>query len=441
MITDLKTLKYITYRRFSDSSSTFFPWEFFLKKNMFLENAEWKIIKKTLLNRNKSLYVHIPFCITECLYCACFKKKISTWDDLGKYIRYILKELKMYFELNNFEKLFFETLVFGWGTPSILSVDNLDILFEWIYSYIAKESLRQVSFEVAPYLLNFPKIDILKKHWVNRISFWIQSFDKEVLTRNNRPYISFEKINFLLDYAKKIWIECVWDLMIWLKWQDLKICIQDYKSIISLWLDDFTINYFYSNKETKYTDSINSFKTKKEFQKIAKTFPHNSWNSILLQEKLIEQDYCYTLIWLWIWAISIFDWVFLTKKSDFVVYYNNLDIWNFPIDSSLFLDKKYIFVKYLSQKISDKKISLNKVDNILLQKFYSDFSEELSFLQQKGIIALDEKYLYFLKDILTTQIYFSTFFSELISLEELKKVDNFENRELSIFIAWLIDEL
>lgn len=68
-------------------------------------------------------------------------------------------------------------------------------------------------------LLTFSQLDILKSGWVTRISFWIQTFDAEILRVHARVSKNYEKLWSYIEYAKKIGFEKInFDLIYDLIW-------------------------------------------------------------------------------------------------------------------------------------------------------------------------------------------------------------------------------
>ncbi len=71
----------------------------------------------------KHLYVHIPFCSYKCPYCDFFS--ITHPFDKEIYLKALIKELSLY----SFLSFDIETLYFGGGTPSSLSIKDWEFLF------------------------------------------------------------------------------------------------------------------------------------------------------------------------------------------------------------------------------------------------------------------------------------------------------------------------
>ena len=74
------------------------------------------------------LYIHVPFCIRKCHYCA-FASQSLTHDDSKRYLAALSKEL--FWAKKNLRP---RTLFLGGGTPSCLDNGDLEKLFDLIQS-------------------------------------------------------------------------------------------------------------------------------------------------------------------------------------------------------------------------------------------------------------------------------------------------------------------
>ena len=117
-----------------------------------------------------SLYIHIPFCKNICTYCD-FPKVFSNTCSRKEYLEVLLNELKQKKITNKFK-----TIYIGGGTPSILNEDELDLLLSSLTPYLAPDY--EFSIEANPDSLTERKIQILKKHKVNRVSLGVESTSK-----------------------------------------------------------------------------------------------------------------------------------------------------------------------------------------------------------------------------------------------------------------------
>lgn len=135
------------------------------------------------------LYIHIPFCRKICPYCDFFKMVVSnSYQD--KYIDYLVKDLN---NLKIEENALIDTIYIGGGTPSSLSINNLERLLKVISKKI--KSISEFTVELNPEDIDYKLIKVLRKYPVNRISIGIQTFNKKFQTLLNR----FSDFNDMLE--------------------------------------------------------------------------------------------------------------------------------------------------------------------------------------------------------------------------------------------------
>ena len=75
-----------------------------------------------------SLYIHVPFCATRCVYCDFFSNTDTRYKE--PYLRAIEKEMELRGEYIDDDTL--ETIYLGGGTPSRLSGKDLERIFNAI---------------------------------------------------------------------------------------------------------------------------------------------------------------------------------------------------------------------------------------------------------------------------------------------------------------------
>ncbi len=81
-----------------------------------------------------------------------------------------------------------ETIYFGGGTPSILSENELESIFETIYKNYSTSSIKEITLEANPDDLTKEKLAFLKSTPINRFSIGVQSFFEEDLRLMNRAH-------------------------------------------------------------------------------------------------------------------------------------------------------------------------------------------------------------------------------------------------------------
>ena len=124
----------------------------------------------------RHLYVHVPFCLQICPYCS-FYKEASDRHKTQPFLDALLKELGLAGILPGVETIFF-----GGGTPTALSVRQLAYLLEGLRNALDFANLAEWTFEMNPATVSLEKARLLKSFGVNRISMGVQSFDAGLLT-------------------------------------------------------------------------------------------------------------------------------------------------------------------------------------------------------------------------------------------------------------------
>src|SRR3974377_1957523 len=133
------------------------------------------------------LYVHIPFCPKVCPYCS-FYKEASGRNKTQAFLDSILLDLER--RLCEMHGCRLETIFFGGGTPSALSVKQLDFLLSGLHQRLDISGLREWTLEMNPATVSLEKAQILCEFGVNRISMGVQSWDPEILNRLCRGYFA-----------------------------------------------------------------------------------------------------------------------------------------------------------------------------------------------------------------------------------------------------------
>lgn len=172
-----------------------------------------------------SIYIHIPFCKSICSYCD-FCKFYYNSDLVDKYLDCLKREITQ-----KYKNEIIETLYIGGGSPSSLSINQLNKLFS-ITDDIQKHDNIEFTIECNVTDITLEKLELFKKHKVNRISIGVQSFDTDVLTFLERNYTKTDIIK-CINLVKKYFDNINIDLIYAVCNEDLNILKRD----IELFLD------------------------------------------------------------------------------------------------------------------------------------------------------------------------------------------------------------
>ena len=151
------------------------------------------------------VYIHIPFCRKKCNYCDFFSLGNSE-EHINEYIKKLIKEI----ETSDIIEHKVDTIFFGGGTPSILSISQLEKILSAITKKIHIENNAEITLETNPCTNN--NFQELNQIGFNRISFGVQSANNNELKFLGRLH-TFEE--FLKDYneARKYFGNINLDLM------------------------------------------------------------------------------------------------------------------------------------------------------------------------------------------------------------------------------------
>ena len=135
------------------------------------------------------LYVHIPFCPKVCPYCS-FYKEASDRNKTQAFLDSVLLDLDR--RLEKVASCRIETIFFGGGTPSALSVKQLEFLLSGLHRRLDLTGVREWTLEMNPATVSLEKAQMLRDFGVNRISMGVQSWDPEMLNRLGRVHSALQ---------------------------------------------------------------------------------------------------------------------------------------------------------------------------------------------------------------------------------------------------------
>ena len=132
----------------------------------------------------RHLYFHVPFCPKLCPYC-CFYVETGAKNKTTAFLDALLREVdaaKASYDVRP------ETIYFGGGTPSALTVEQLEYLLGGLRDRLDLSALREWTFEVNPATVRPEKARVLRAAGVSRISLGVQSWDDALLKTLGRVH-------------------------------------------------------------------------------------------------------------------------------------------------------------------------------------------------------------------------------------------------------------
>lgn len=126
-----------------------------------------------------SIYVHIPFCRSQCLYCGCNSIPCTDGDVIGGYVAALVHEMEHVLSRVDRRRGVVQ-LHFGGGTPGLLSEPQVDAILTAVSSHVGFADGAELSIELDPRNTREGFLGFLKSRGFNRVSFGVQDLDADV---------------------------------------------------------------------------------------------------------------------------------------------------------------------------------------------------------------------------------------------------------------------
>tara|TARA_R110002124_G_scaffold123906_1_gene282812 strand:+ start:2549 stop:3688 length:1140 start_codon:yes stop_codon:yes gene_type:complete len=139
------------------------------------------------------IYLHIPFCKQACSYCDFYF--VTKTDQQAVFVDALVKEIKDK-KASSYSSETVETIYFGGGTPSLLSVAQIERILAAIRKTFQLD-LKEVTIELNPDDVTREYLAGLKSLGVHRVSMGVQTFDEELLRFMNRTHTAEEALKCL----------------------------------------------------------------------------------------------------------------------------------------------------------------------------------------------------------------------------------------------------
>lgn len=321
----------------------------------------------------KSCYIHIPFCNTICSYCD-FCKQFYNKKKVKEYLEYLEEEIK-----STYKKEELDTIYIGGGTPSCLDLEELEQLFT-ITDSLKKSKNYEFTIEGNFSSTTKEKLELYKKHGVNRLSLGIESINKEnqkFLERNEDKDEIIEKIKLMRDLG---FSNINVDLIYALPQETMEVLKEDLDFITSLKVEHISTYSLIIEEHTKL-----------KIKKVKN-----------IEEELDEQMYFYISKYLTTKGYNHYEISNFSKEGyesrHNNCYWNNEEYYGFGLGASSYIGNirktnTRSLEEYKNQKEIEKE-TLTEEDKI-------EYEVLLNLRLSKGInlIAFEEKYHKKLEDI------------------------------------------
>lgn len=151
------------------------------------------------MRNDLGLYLHIPFCMKKCGYCDFLSWK-GTEEEQEIYVQSLIREIGSYEEFAKNYKV--STVFVGGGTPSILTGEQMERIFDAISKVFWLEKRPEITLEMNPGTVTVEKLKAYKRAGVNRLSMGLQSVKNENLKMLGRVH-TYEEFLHSYELARQ----------------------------------------------------------------------------------------------------------------------------------------------------------------------------------------------------------------------------------------------
>lgn len=193
------------------------------------------------------IYLHIPFCKTRCAYCDFYST--THLDRQERYIQALCKELEIRHDYLQGANI--ETVYFGGGTPSQLSIRSLQQVFQTIKQIYGLKHCHEITLEANPDDLTPEYVSQLSQLPINRISIGIQTFQDNTLQLLHRRHTATQAIEAVKRCREAGFKNISIDLMYGLPGETIESWISDIRQAISLQVEHISAYHLIYEERTR----------------------------------------------------------------------------------------------------------------------------------------------------------------------------------------------
>lgn len=255
--------------------------------------------------REIGIYVHIPFCMSKCIYCD-FNSFAKKDECIELYIKSLIKEIEEYAKVN--KDILVKTIYIGGGTPSYIKEKYIKEIINTIKQNFEIIKDAEITIEVNPGTVNKRKMECYYKSGINRLSIGLQSSNDKLLKLIGRVH-KFEDFLETVRIAQAVGFTNInADCMIGLPTQNIYDIEETLNVLINLRLTHISVYSLIIEPNTPIEKKINSGELKLPDEEIER---YMYW---FAKRKLEENGYLH-------YEISNFAKPLFRSK-------HNLDCWN-----------------------------------------------------------------------------------------------------------------
>jgi len=147
--------------------------------------ARWRARQDLDSDPGLSLYLHIPFCHTRCLFCGCHTLGRRSDETVQRYLDALVREMHLAAAAAG-ERRPVRQAALGGGTPNYITAAQTLRLLRALRTVFDVADGAELSVEVDPRTATREKLDVFLDQGFNRFSLGVEDFSRPVLTAVNR---------------------------------------------------------------------------------------------------------------------------------------------------------------------------------------------------------------------------------------------------------------
>lgn len=381
-------------------------------------------------NKNLFSYIHIPFCTSKCKYCRFASFGTLESFKVNLYVSKLINEIKKTnlssFDLNK-KGILLNSIYFWWGTPSILSINDLDNIIKEINKKIIFSDNIEINIEATPVTINKKNLQWWHNIWINRLSCWVQTLNNSSLIeiwRGEKGDI-INSLNCIKEYLlKNIWnlnmsIDFIIGLPYVKKWEikkNIEFILKEYDFIkhVSVYMleeyydipkevDSNFDNITYPNNWNKLWIKEDEYLA--EYIEIKEFLKNNGFNSYEISNFAKKWYECKhnksywnhsKMLAFWLWAHGFNGKYRYSNSESFSWYYSWKKDSEKLINNDLFIEKMMFQLRtsWLTEEVYNK-LNLQKIEEFIKTWYLQKKSNKIILLD-KWVLVLD----YILSEIL-----------------------------------------
>lgn len=201
-----------------------------------------------------SIYIHVPYCKTRCIYCDFFTQ--TNFNSKSDYVSALLQEIAL--RKNFFSGDTVNTIYFGGGTPSLLSISDIESILSAVYECFTVGEKAEITLEANPDDISRKYLNDLKKRLFTRLSIGVQSFHDQELSFLNRRHSASAAIE-VIGTAQNIGFDNISiDLIYGLPGQSLAVWMKNLEQAIALDIQHISSYHLIYEEGTKLYQLLSS---------------------------------------------------------------------------------------------------------------------------------------------------------------------------------------